>query len=400
MSEVQRRHTAFMREALLLAEEAAREGDVPVGCVIVRNDEVVGRGANAIERTGDPTRHAEIVAIEDAVRTVGEKYLDDCTLYVTLEPCSMCAGAIVLARIPTVVYGAADPKTGACRSVFEIVDDPRLNHQAVVRTGVLEEECASILSAFFEQRRSGEPLAPLPEPPAPTVKGGVLYLVPTPIGNLDDMTLRAVKTLREVEAIYCEDTRHTGPLLRRFDVPKKPVISYHEHNERERAAEIVARVRSGQRVALVSDAGMPGISDPGYRAVAACAEAGLVVCALPGASAMVTAAAASGLPTDLLSFAGFAPQKKGRAAFLERILRLPGTTVVYESPYRVVDLLDEIIAVAGPDRPVVVARELTKVHEEYLRGTARTVADTLRGRTSVKGEIVVLIGGSQEPEGN
>ena len=142
-----------MQEALVLAEEAGRLGDVPVGCVIVRGDDIVGRGANEIQRMGDPTRHAEIVAIEQAVRTIGEKFLEDCTLYVTLEPCSMCAGAILLARIPTVVYGAADPKTGACRSMFELLDDPRLNHQATVRTGICEEECGALLRDFFARQR-------------------------------------------------------------------------------------------------------------------------------------------------------------------------------------------------------------------------------------------------------
>ena len=157
MSEVARRHESFMRQALILAAEAGSEGDVPVGCVIVRGNDVVGRGANYIQRLGDPTRHAEIVAIEDAVRTIGEKFLHECTLYVTLEPCTMCAGAIVLARIPNLVYGASDAKTGACRSVFELVDDPRLNHNVVVRTGILEDECSRLLSEFFERQRVGTP---------------------------------------------------------------------------------------------------------------------------------------------------------------------------------------------------------------------------------------------------
>jgi 16S rRNA (cytidine1402-2'-O)-methyltransferase len=143
---------------------------------------------------------------------------------------------------------------------------------------------------------------------------------------------------------------------------------------------------------------MPGISDPGYRAVEACLERGLTVTALPGASAMVTAVAASGLPTDLVTFAGFPPQKKGRHTFLERIARMPGTVVLYESPYRVLDLLDEMLDIVGPDRPAVVAREISKVHEEYIRGTVRSVADTLRARSSVKGEIVVCLGGVHETE--
>ena len=141
-----------MKEALSEARQAGLRGDVPVGCVVVRNNVVVGRGSNEIELTGDPTRHAEILAIEDAAETIGDKFLDACTLYVTLEPCSMCAGAIVLARIPTIVFGAADPKTGAVRSVFELTDDPRLNHRCIVRTGMLEEECAALLTDFFENK--------------------------------------------------------------------------------------------------------------------------------------------------------------------------------------------------------------------------------------------------------
>ena len=390
MSDVARRHEIYMREALALAADAAKSGDVPVGCVIVRGDDVVGRGANQIQQLGDPTRHAEIVAIEDAVRTIGEKFLHDCTLYVTLEPCTMCAGAIVLARIPNLVYGASDAKTGACRSVFELVDDPRLNHSVIVRTGILEQECAAVLSTFFEQQRA-HPSAHVHEQSV-AGKPGMLCLVPTPIGNLEDMTLRAVKTLRQADVIVCEDTRQTSPLLKKYDVPKKPLLSYHEHNERERADEIVRRVRSGQLVALVSDAGMPGISDPGYRAVRACVEEGLPVSALPGASAVITAAAASGLPTDRILFGGFLPHKKGRTAALESLLNVPSTTVIlYESPHRMAQLLSELEELAGPNREVVIAREISKLHEEYLRGTVQHLRSVLEKRSGIKGECVVLI---------
>lgn len=397
MSEVARRHETYMREALRLAREAALDGDVPVGCVIVRGEEIVGRGANQIQRLGDPTRHAEVVAIEDAVRTIGEKFLSDCTLYVTLEPCTMCAGAIVLARIPNLVYGASDAKTGACRSLFELVDDPRLNHQVVVRTGILEDECSRILSEFFERQRT--PTASGHQDIDAAAKPGALYLVPTPIGNLEDMTLRAVKTLREVDVIVCEDTRHTSPLLKKYDVPKKTLLSYHEHNERERADEIIRRIRGGQRVALVSDAGMPGISDPGYRAVRACVDEGLPVIALPGASAMVTAAAASGLPTDRLLFGGFLPHKKGRVTALESLMNVPHCTVIlYESPYRIMDLLGEIEQLGGADREVVVARELSKLHEEYLRGTVQQLREIIEKRSGIKGECVVLIASAKHKD--
>ena len=394
MSELQRRHEHYMRMAIDLASQAAAHGDVPVGCVIVRGEDVIGRGANAIERTGEPTRHAEIEAIEMATRAVGEKYLEDCTLYVTLEPCSMCAGAIVLARIPTVVYGAADAKTGACRSVFEIADDPRLNHRAVIRTGILAEECAELLSTFFANRRNDQSVHQ-PESSLPT-NASALALVPVPIGNLDDVTKRALIALRNADIIVCEDTRSTGALLRHYGVVPKRLVSNHEHNERERAADIVRWLREGKQVVLVSDAGMPGISDPGYRAVRACVDAGLSVTALPGAAAFVTAVAASGMPTNTIFFAGFPPHKKGRERWLQGALARPDTAVFYESPHRVLSLLEDIITVAGPDRPVVVARELTKLHEEYVRGTAAHVREQLANRSSIKGECVVIVGGATE----
>ncbi len=153
MSDVQRRHEHFMREALSLAQQAAMRGEVPVGCVIVQDHGIIGRGANRIQATANPTQHAEIVAIADAVATVGEKFLEGATAYVTLEPCVMCAGALVLARLYTVVYGASEPKTGAARSRYELLDDPRSNHQCIVRSGILERECAAVMQDFFGERR-------------------------------------------------------------------------------------------------------------------------------------------------------------------------------------------------------------------------------------------------------
>ena len=402
-------HEHYMRLALEEARMAAEAGDVPVGCVIVHDGTVVGRGGNAIQQRSDPTRHAEMVAIEDAVSVLDRKFLDDCTLYVTLEPCAMCAGAIVLARIPTIVYGASDPKTGACRSVFEIVDDPRLNHRCIVRTGILEEECSTMLTAFFEARREGtqtEDVAPREEDAHASARidstrqplEPALYLVPTPIGNLDDITRRAENVLRSADVIACEDTRHTGSLLRLLGIHAPRLLSNHDHNEQERASLFVQLVREGKRVALVSDAGMPAISDPGYRAVRACADAGIPVIALPGACAFVTAAAASGLPTNALYFGGFPPQKKGRQTFMRSVLERRETVVLYESPFRVGKLLDEVIALGGATRQVVVAREVSKKFEEYLRGTATDVAATIAARGGIKGECVVLLSGASSEE--
>lgn len=397
-----------MRLALEEARLAGEDGDIPVGCVIVRGDEVIARAGNDIQRSGDPTRHAEHIAIIEAVRTVGEKFLSDCTLYVTLEPCSMCAGAMVLARIPTVVYGATDEKTGAARSLFEILDDPRLNHRCVVRTGVLADESSALLKTFFSTLRapSSTPTtapssAPSPNPTstashttAPSSKAQPLTLVPTPIGNIEDITVRGLKVLKEADVIVCEDTRHTGQLLRRYGIHAPRLLSNHEHNEKERADEIVRMCQSGMRVALVSDAGIPGVNDPGNRAVSACISSGVGVVALPGASAGITAAVASGLPTNALYFGGFPPQKKGRVAWIERVLAMPATIILYESPHRLLALLETVNDVTSGARSVVVARELSKIHEEYIRGTAAEVLTKVRQRGGVKGECVVLIGGA------
>jgi 16S rRNA (cytidine1402-2'-O)-methyltransferase len=224
---------------------------------------------------------------------------------------------------------------------------------------------------------------------------GTLYLVATPIGNLEDITLRAVRTLREADLIACEDTRHTRKLLEHYAITK-PTISYHEHNERERTEELMAKLQAGASVALVSDAGMPLVSDPGYRLVAAAISRGIAVVPLPGPAALVTALAASGLPTDAFYFGGFLPAKSGqRLRALESLRGVEATLVFYEAPHRILDTLSDVETTLGP-RAVVVARELTKIHEEFLRGTAAEVRATLTSRSAVKGEITLLIGSRVE----
>lgn len=220
---------------------------------------------------------------------------------------------------------------------------------------------------------------------------GILYVVSTPIGNLEDITLRGLRMLREVDLIACEDTRHTRKLLDHFGI-SKPAVSYHEHNEAARAAELIKRIEGGASIALVSDAGTPLISDPGYRLVTAAIEAGIVVVPLPGASAALTALIGSGLATDEFRFCGFLPPKTTqRRKLLEQVKPETCTLIFYEAPHRILDALEDIEAVMGA-RPVVVARELTKLHEEFLRGTAAGVREQLTGRPSIKGEITVLIG--------
>jgi 16S rRNA (cytidine1402-2'-O)-methyltransferase len=219
-----------------------------------------------------------------------------------------------------------------------------------------------------------------------------LYVVGTPVGNLQDISLRAIEVLKEVDLIACEDTRHTQKLLTYFNIGTA-TVSYHEHNERERAEEILARLKSGGRVAVVSDAGMPGICDPGYRVVTLAVESGVKVVPVPGASAVVLALAASGLPTDAFGFGGFLPAKSGqRREVLEGIAGSARTEMFYEAPHRLIEALEDLVDVLGGARRIVVARELTKLHEEFLRGPAEEVLETLRQRGDVKGEITLLIG--------
>lgn len=220
---------------------------------------------------------------------------------------------------------------------------------------------------------------------------GTLYLVGTPIGNLEDITFRAVRILKEADLVACEDTRQTRKLLDHYGI-SKPTVSYHEHNEAERSRELVAGLLRGTTVALVSDAGMPLISDPGYRLVRAAIENGVRVEAIPGPSALLTALAASGLPPDRFHFGGFLPPKAGqRLKTIEALKDEAATLVFYEAPHRILETLEAIEQALG-ERPIVVARELTKMHEEYLRGSPAEIRALLAARESVKGEITLLIG--------
>jgi 16S rRNA (cytidine1402-2'-O)-methyltransferase len=220
---------------------------------------------------------------------------------------------------------------------------------------------------------------------------GVLYIVGTPIGNLEDITYRAVRVLREAELIACEDTRHTRKLLDHYGIEGK-LVSYHEHNEAERAQELVHKLLDGVDVAQVSDAGMPGISDPGFRVITLAIEHGIPVVPVPGPSALLAALSASGLPTDAFEFRGFLPAKSGqRRTVLEEVRSAEHTVIFYEAPHRIHEAIDDVVAVLGSERPMVIARELTKVHEEFLRGTAGELANQIHNR-DVKGEITILIG--------
>ena len=232
---------------------------------------------------------------------------------------------------------------------------------------------------------------------------GTLYLVGTPIGNMEDITLRALRILKEVDLIACEDTRHTVQLLDHYGI-EKMTVSYHEHNELTRAAELIVHLEQGDNIAMVSDAGMPGVSDPGYRLIALAVRHHIKVVPVPGASAFLSALVASGLPTDSFRFSGFLPAKEGaRRTLLEAIRQSPRTQIFYEAPHRIVEALRDVVELLGPDRHIVVAREVTKLHEEFLRGRAEDVLATLQKRGEVKGEITLLIGkpdGTEHPQPN
>ena len=231
--------------------------------------------------------------------------------------------------------------------------------------------------------------------PPRSTNGGCLYLVATPIGNLEDITYRAVRVLSECDLVACEDTRQTRKLLDHYGI-KKPMLSCHEHNEAARGRLIVDKLTQGLNVALVSDAGTPMISDPGYRVVAEAAGAGFQVIPIPGPSSVLAALAASGLPVDRFRFVGFLPSRQNeRRRALEALREESTTVIVFEAPHRILDSLEAIAELLG-DRRLVLAREVTKLHEEFLRGTATQIRATLASRASVRGEITLLIGPAPE----
>ena len=221
----------------------------------------------------------------------------------------------------------------------------------------------------------------------------MLYLVPTPIGNLDDMTYRAVDTLKQADLIACEDTRTSGVLLNHYAI-ETPTTSFHAHNEHDKTPHLVKRMRVGHDIALITDAGAPGISDPGFYLARACHEADVSVSALPGATAFVPALTASGLPSDRFVFEGFLPRKKGRQTRLHELATESRTLVIYESPYRLVRTLSDLAEAFGDARSAAVARELTKVHEELRRGSLAELHTHYEEEPKVRGECVLVVAGA------
>lgn len=223
---------------------------------------------------------------------------------------------------------------------------------------------------------------------------GKLYVVPTPVGNLEDMTLRAIRVLKEADLILAEDTRTSGILLKHFEI-KNAMLSHHKFNEHQTVERIVSRIMAGKNVALISDAGTPGISDPGFLLVRECVRAGVEVSCLPGATAFVPALVVSGLPNERFCFEGFLPQKKGRVTKLTSLQAETRTMVFYESPYRLVKTLTQFVDFFGAERQVSVCREISKVHEECVRGTLAEVLEHFT-QTEPKGEIVIVLAGADE----
>lgn len=223
---------------------------------------------------------------------------------------------------------------------------------------------------------------------------GTLYIVPTPVGNMEDMTLRAIRTLKEADIVLAEDTRTSGILLKHFDIQNR-LMSHHKFNEHGTTNGIVERLKAGQNVALISDAGTPGISDPGFFLAREAARAGITVQCLPGATACIPAIVASGLPCDRFCFEGFLPQKKGRQTLLNSLREEQRTMIFYESPYRLMKTLTQFADTFGPERQASVCREISKVHEESVRGTLASLIDHFT-QTEPRGEIVVVVAGFDE----
>jgi len=229
----------------------------------------------------------------------------------------------------------------------------------------------------------------------PAAQKGVLYIVATPIGNLEDITVRALKILRGVDLIAAEDTRKSGKLLSHYRITNR-LVSYHEHNEKRRTPELVGQLLEGTSIALVSNAGTPCVSDPGYRLVAAAVANKIPVIPVPGPSAVMTAMSAAGLPTDSFVFIGFAPKKKGkRMKLLAELAVEPRALIFFESPRRILTFLEEVVSSIG-DRPAVLAREMTKLHAEFIRGSVSEILETLEAKPEIKGECTLLVGGCQK----
>lgn len=226
----------------------------------------------------------------------------------------------------------------------------------------------------------------------------MLYLIPTPVGNMEDMTFRAIRLLKEADVVLCEDTRTSGILLKHFQIEGKRLMAHHKFNEHGTSKVIVERLKSGETICLVTDAGTPGISDPGFLLVREAVEAGIEVQTLPGATAFVPALVSSGLPCDRFCFEGFLPQKKGRQTRLEELSHETRTMIIYESPRRIVKTLEQLATFFGEDRKMSACREISKIHEESVRGTIAEVLTHFREKEP-KGEFVLIIGGCDKKHG-
>ena len=226
----------------------------------------------------------------------------------------------------------------------------------------------------------------------------MLYLIPTPVGNMEDMTFRAIRLLKEADVVLCEDTRTSGILLKHFQIEGKRLMAHHKFNEHGTAKNIVERLKSGETICLITDAGTPGISDPGFLLVREAVEAGIEVQTLPGATAFVPALVSSGLPCDRFCFEGFLPQKKGRQTRIEELSHETRTMIIYESPRRIVKTLEQLAVAFGEDRKMSACREISKVHEESVRGTIAEVLAHFKEKEP-KGEFVLIIGGIDKKHG-